>query len=58
VQTKTSAGITFGSIGDIISVGQIAISLIKALSDTRESAPEYQALTKELRSFDGALQQV
>jgi hypothetical protein len=53
-----SSGITFGSIGDIIAVGQIAVSLVKALSDTRGSAPEYQALVKELRGFDGALQQV
>jgi hypothetical protein len=53
-----SAAITFGSIGDIIALGQIALSLAKALSDSRGSAREYQALIKELKDFDCALLQV
>ncbi|CZR62688.1 uncharacterized protein PAC_12585 [Phialocephala subalpina] len=53
-----SVGITFGSIGDIIAVGQIALSLAKALSDSRGSAKEYQGLVKELETFDQALLQV
>ena len=53
-----SVGITFGSIGDIIAVGQIAWSLAKALSNSRGSAKEYQGLVKELQTFDQALLQV
>ena len=50
--------ITFGSVGDIIAVGQIAWSLAKALTDSRGSAKEYQSLIKELQTFDQALLQV
>lgn len=52
------SGITFGSVGDIITVGQIAWSLAKSLSDSRGSAKEYQGLIKELETFDQALLQV
>lgn len=52
------SGITFGSVGDIIAVTQICISLAQALSDSRGSASAYQALVKELRTFDKALLQV
>lgn len=52
------SGITFGSVGDIIAVGQIALQLAKALSDSRGSAKAYQALVKELQNFDQALLQV
>lgn len=50
--------ITFGSVGDIIAVGQIAWSLAQALTDTKGSAKEYQGLIKELQTFDQALLQV
>ena len=50
--------ITFGSVGDIIAVGQIAWSLAQALTDSRGSAKEYQGLVKELQAFDQALLQV
>lgn len=50
--------ITFGSIGDIIAVAQIAWSLAKALTDSRGSAKDYQGLIKELQTFDQALLQV
>jgi hypothetical protein len=50
--------ITFGSVGDIIAVGQIAWSLAKALTDSKGSAKEYQGLVKELQTFDQALLQV
>lgn len=50
--------ITFGSIGDIIAVGQIAISLVKALRSGCGSAKEYQSLVRELENFDKALLQV
>jgi small-conductance mechanosensitive channel len=53
-----SFGITFGSIGDLIAIGEIAFVLAKSLSDSRGSAKEYQALVKELRTFDKALLQV
>ncbi len=50
--------ITFGSVGDVIAVGQIAWSLAKALNDSRGSAKEYQGLVKELRAFERAVLQV
>jgi hypothetical protein len=52
-----SVSITFGSIGDIIAVGQIAWSIAKAVNDSRGSAQEYQCLVKELQKFDQALLQ-
>jgi len=52
------AGITFGSVGDIISVGELAWNIAKALNRTRGSANEYQSLTKELELFNKALLQV
>jgi len=50
--------ITFGSVGDVIAVGQLAWSLSQALTDSRGSAKEYQDLVKELQAFDQALLQV
>lgn len=52
------SGISFGSVGDIIAVGQIAWALAKALTESRGSAREYQGLIKELEGFDKALLQV
>ncbi|KAF8857708.1 hypothetical protein BDZ45DRAFT_427644 [Acephala macrosclerotiorum] len=52
------SGITFGSVGDIIAVGQIAWALAQALSGSRGSAKEYQLLEKELQAFHQALLQV
>lgn len=52
------SGITFGSVGDIIAVAQIASALALALNDSRGSAKEYQSLKKELQAFDQALLQV
>jgi hypothetical protein len=52
------SGITFGSVGDIIAVWQIALQLAQALSDSRGSAKEYHALIRELQAFDQALLQV
>ena len=54
----SSISITFGSVGDILAVGQIAWSLAKALTHPRGSAKEYQGLIKELQTFDQALLQV
>ena len=53
-----SFGVTFGSIGDLIAVGQIAWSLSLALSSTRGSAKEYQGLVHDLKTFNNALLQV
>ncbi len=53
-----SFGISFGSVGDLIAVGQIAWSLAQALSDSQGSAKEYQGLMKELEIFNNALLQV
>jgi hypothetical protein len=50
--------ITFGSVGDIIAVGQIAYALAQALKDSSGSGREYQGLVKELQTFDQALLQV
>lgn len=50
-----SFGVTFGSIGDLIAVGEIAVSLAKALNDSRGSVKEYQDLMKELQLFDKTL---
>jgi hypothetical protein len=53
-----SFGITFGSIGDLIAVGQIAWSLAQAVSSTRGSAKEFQGLVNELKTFNNVLLQV
>ncbi|PVH74770.1 hypothetical protein DL98DRAFT_519012 [Cadophora sp. DSE1049] len=53
-----SASITFGSIGDLIAVSQIAWSLGKALKDSRGSVKEYKQLGKELEDFSNVFQQV
>ncbi|KAH8786401.1 hypothetical protein F5882DRAFT_403711 [Hyaloscypha sp. PMI_1271] len=50
--------ITFGSVRDIIAVGQIAWSLVQALTDSKGSAKEYQGLIKELRAFERAVLQI
>lgn len=53
-----SFDITFGSIGDLLAVGQIAFSLAKALSENRGSAKDYQDLVTQLKLFDKILFQV
>ncbi|KAF2500792.1 hypothetical protein BU16DRAFT_259008 [Lophium mytilinum] len=50
--------ITFGSVGDIISVSLLVKDLLLALNDSRGSAAEYQALVRELYILDSALLQV
>lgn len=50
-----SFGVTFGSIGDLIAVGQIAFSLAKALGSSHGSVKEYQDLIKNLQLFDKTL---
>jgi|SRR5215469_4918252 len=53
-----SVGITFGSIGDIISVSLLVKDLLLALNDTRGSSAEYQEVVRELYILDSALLQV
>jgi len=50
--------ITFGSVGDIISVSLVVKDLLIALNDSRGSSAEYQAVIRELYVLDTALLQV
>jgi len=47
--------ITFGAVGDIISVSLLAKDLITALSSAKGSSAEYQAIIRELHFLDQAL---
>ena len=49
------ATVTFGSVGDIISVCLLVRELVECLDKARGSASQYQALANELRSLDRAL---
>ena len=50
--------ITFGSVGDIISLSLLIKDLVKSLDKSRGSSAEYQAVICELRSLDHALIEV
>lgn len=50
--------ITFGSVGDIISVSLLIKDLVKSLDNSRGSSAEYQAMIRELWSLDHALIEV
>lgn len=50
--------ITFGSVGDIISLSLLIKDLVKSLDDSRGSSAEYQAVIRELWSLDHALLEV
>jgi len=50
--------ITFGAVGDIISVSLLVKDLLLALDDSRGSSAEYQAIARELNVLDTALLQV
>lgn len=54
--------LTFGSLGDIIAICQIALQLGRALSTSRDgasgSAKEYQSLRSDLDQFVRVLMQV
>ena len=50
--------ITFGSVGDIISLSLLIKELVKSLDNSRGSSAEYQAVIRELSSLDHALRQV
>ena len=50
--------ITFGAVGDIISVSLLIKDLVKCLDESRGSSVEYQAVIRELWSLDHALLEV
>lgn len=50
--------ITFGSVGDIISISLLVKDLVKCLDESRGSSAEYQAVIRELWSLDHALLEV
>lgn len=50
--------ITFGSVGDIITLSILIKDLVKSLDDSRGSSAEYQAIVRELWSLDHALLEV
>lgn len=50
--------VTFGSVGDIIAVCQLAKSIYDALNSSRGSSIEYQGLSAVLRSVERALLEV
>lgn len=49
---------TFGSVGDVITLGLLIRDVIKCLDDSRGSSAEYQAVIRELWSLDHALLEV
>jgi len=50
-----SVGLTFGSVGDIISVCSIIKELITALREFKGSSSEYQTTIRELQNVDTVL---
>ncbi|KAL9076327.1 MAG: hypothetical protein Q9161_001043 [Pseudevernia consocians] len=50
--------ITFGSVGDIISLSLLIKDLVKSLDNSRGSSADYQAVIRELWSLDHALLEV
>jgi hypothetical protein len=50
--------ITFGSVGDIITLSLLIKDLIKCLDGSRGSSAEYQIVVRELWSLDHALLEV
>ena len=50
--------ITFGSVGDIISISLLVKDAVKALDDSGGSASEYQGVIRELWSLDRVLLEV
>jgi hypothetical protein len=53
-----SAALTFGSVGDIITLCSLAVELSRALGGSRGSAKEYQMLQKDLDQFVQVLMRV
>lgn len=53
-----AAAFSFGSVGDIIALCQIAVELGRALNDSRGSVKEFQDLEQDLYSLVNILGQV
>lgn len=52
------SSVTFGSVGDIITVCLLAKSIVEALDDSRGASAEYQGLVTEIRSLECSLLEV
>lgn len=52
------SSVTFGSVGDIITICLLAKSIVEALDDSRGSSAEYQGLVSEIRSLEYSLLEV
>lgn len=50
--------VTFGSVGDIISLSLLIKNLVKSIDNSRGSSAEYQAVIRELWSLDHSLLEV
>ena len=50
--------VTFGSVGDIISLSILIKDIVNSLDDSRGSSVEYQATIRELWNLDQALLQI
>ena len=53
-----SVGLTFGSVGDIITLTIVIKDLIKTLDEAKGASAEYQEITRELCTLDRVLLQV
>lgn len=53
-----SAAVTFGSVGDIISLCLLVKDVVKALDDSRGSSSEYQEVIRELWALERVLLEV
>ena len=53
-----SASVTFGSVGDIITLCIIIKDLVKALDDSKGSSAQYQEVIRELWALDRVLLEV
>lgn len=51
-------GLTFGSLGDIISLSILVKDVVKALDNSRGSSSEYQEVIRELWALDWVLLEV
>ena len=49
------ASLTIGNIGDIIAICDVLRTVVQALSESRGSAAEYQALVRELQALSQAV---
>lgn len=52
------SSVTFGSVGDIITVCLLAKSIVEALDDSRGSSAEYSGVIAEIQSLERSLLEV